>query len=334
MRAPQPYVRAHAPSSGTLGKMQGLAASGTSARQGVRWPRMRMRTRRPSSPALRLQSCAQDVREKRSFFNSFYAAINLGSLLACTVVVYVQEYYSWAVGFAIPAVAMALAIAVFVSGNSRYKHIKPSERWVPDLQAHESCHGASSHPKGLEPCRLARLTERVLGAVLCCQGCSCCGPAWLAASQVMRGAQCRSSAERQVSAVWRMLQAWCCGAAMACQASAHTVPVRVQPAVPLRQGPLGGLQTQAQGPCSQRGGCAGPGLGRRSGRTRRWASPPACTLAGRQRVLTGQTEVGMLPGRQSCQRQAWCSQGAGVVCDPAASSSAACVGSCMLAQPA
>ena len=75
-------------------------------------------------------SCVQDVREKKSFFNAFYAAINLGSLLACTVVVYVQEYYSWAVGFAIPAVAMALAICVFVSGNTRYKHVKPSERCV------------------------------------------------------------------------------------------------------------------------------------------------------------------------------------------------------------
>lgn len=34
--------------------------------------------------------CAQDREEKESFFNWFYFAINLGSLLAVTAIVYVQ----------------------------------------------------------------------------------------------------------------------------------------------------------------------------------------------------------------------------------------------------
>ncbi len=33
----------------------------------------------------------QDRKDKNSFFNYFYLAINLGSLLAVTVVVYVQD---------------------------------------------------------------------------------------------------------------------------------------------------------------------------------------------------------------------------------------------------
>lgn len=44
----------------------------------------------------------QDRREKESFFNYFYMAINVGSLIACTAIVYVQDQVSWTLGFAIP----------------------------------------------------------------------------------------------------------------------------------------------------------------------------------------------------------------------------------------
>ena len=37
--------------------------------------------------------------------------VNIGSLLAVTGVVYVQEAVSWSVGFAIPAAAMGAAMA-------------------------------------------------------------------------------------------------------------------------------------------------------------------------------------------------------------------------------
>jgi dipeptide/tripeptide permease len=69
----------------------------------------------------------QDRREKTSFFNWFYFSINLGSLLAVTVIVWIQENISWAVGFAVPAVCMALAVMVFIAGSGRYKHVEPSE---------------------------------------------------------------------------------------------------------------------------------------------------------------------------------------------------------------
>ena len=70
----------------------------------------------------------QDRKEKKSFFNWFYFAINFGSLLAVTVVVYIQDSISWAIGFAIPAAAMLLAILTFVGGSSKYKHVEPTER--------------------------------------------------------------------------------------------------------------------------------------------------------------------------------------------------------------
>ena len=73
------------------------------------------------------ESEPSDRREKTSFFNWFYFSINLGSLLAVTVIVWIQENISWGVGFAIPAVCMALAVVVFIAGSGRYKHVQPSE---------------------------------------------------------------------------------------------------------------------------------------------------------------------------------------------------------------
>lgn len=70
---------------------------------------------------------AKDREEKESFFNWFYFAINLGSLLAVTVIVYVQDNISWAIGFGIPAAAMVLAIVLFVAGAKNYTHVPPTE---------------------------------------------------------------------------------------------------------------------------------------------------------------------------------------------------------------
>ncbi|KAL4443298.1 hypothetical protein ABPG75_011035 [Micractinium tetrahymenae] len=69
----------------------------------------------------------KDRREKTSFFNWFYFFVNIGSLLAVTVIVWVQENISWAVGFAIPAACMAIAILTFVAGSPLYTHVPPTE---------------------------------------------------------------------------------------------------------------------------------------------------------------------------------------------------------------
>lgn len=71
----------------------------------------------------------QDRLEKKSFFNWFYFAINWGSCLAVTVIVYIQDSVSWAIGFAIPAAAMALAVITFLAGSSLYTHVEPTERY-------------------------------------------------------------------------------------------------------------------------------------------------------------------------------------------------------------
>ncbi|ONM41515.1 protein NRT1/ PTR FAMILY 6.2 [Zea mays] len=71
----------------------------------------------------------RDARERAAmglFFNRFFFFISVGTLLAVTVLVYVQDHVgrSWAYG--ICAAAMLAAIAVFLSGTRRYRYRRSS----------------------------------------------------------------------------------------------------------------------------------------------------------------------------------------------------------------
>ncbi|XP_049934314.1 protein NRT1/ PTR FAMILY 8.1-like isoform X2 [Nymphaea colorata] len=69
-----------------------------------------------------------DEKEKKwksSFFNWFYFSINIGALIASSVLVYIQEHVGWGWGFGIPAVLMAVAIVSFFSGSRLYRNQKP-----------------------------------------------------------------------------------------------------------------------------------------------------------------------------------------------------------------
>lgn len=77
----------------------------------------------------------QDRKEKESFFNYFYWSVNLGALLAYTIVTYICQYgivgvggekYSFVVGYSIPLIAMFLGLLVFISGSKRYKKYPPN----------------------------------------------------------------------------------------------------------------------------------------------------------------------------------------------------------------
>ncbi|KAJ7552485.1 hypothetical protein O6H91_06G057200 [Diphasiastrum complanatum] len=64
-------------------------------------------------------------KKKTSFFNWFYFSINVGALISSSVLVYIQDNVSWAIGFGIPAVAMGIAIVSFFIGTPRYRHQNP-----------------------------------------------------------------------------------------------------------------------------------------------------------------------------------------------------------------
>ena len=58
---------------------------------------------------------------KSSFFNWFYFSINIGALIASSLLVWIQDNVGWGLGFGIPAVAMAFAVVSFFSGNRLYR---------------------------------------------------------------------------------------------------------------------------------------------------------------------------------------------------------------------
>ncbi|XP_071723063.1 protein NRT1/ PTR FAMILY 8.1-like [Rutidosis leptorrhynchoides] len=66
-----------------------------------------------------------EKKHKASFFNWFYFSINIGALIASSVLVWVQENVSWGLGFGIPAAAMAVAVVTFFLGSRRYRNQKP-----------------------------------------------------------------------------------------------------------------------------------------------------------------------------------------------------------------
>lgn len=65
-----------------------------------------------------------EKRSKSSFFNWFYFSINIGALVASSVLVYVQTHVGWSWGFGIPAVVMAIAVVSFFIGTPLYRHQK------------------------------------------------------------------------------------------------------------------------------------------------------------------------------------------------------------------
>lgn len=69
---------------------------------------------------------AKEWKYMPSFFNWFYFIISIGSLISVTVFVYIQDNVGFAWGFGIPASIMAVAIAVFLAGSSRYRYKLPS----------------------------------------------------------------------------------------------------------------------------------------------------------------------------------------------------------------
>ncbi|KAK4418964.1 protein NRT1/ PTR FAMILY 8.1 [Sesamum alatum] len=66
-----------------------------------------------------------EKKSKSSFFNWFYFSINIGALVASTVLVWIQTNVGWGWGFGIPAVAMAIAVVSFFSGTRLYRNQRP-----------------------------------------------------------------------------------------------------------------------------------------------------------------------------------------------------------------
>ncbi|MCD7453443.1 hypothetical protein HAX54_020913 [Datura stramonium] len=62
-----------------------------------------------------------------SYFNWYYATIGMSTLVATTLIVYIQDAFGWQIGFGIPAVLMLFSVSAFLSGSSLYIKVSASE---------------------------------------------------------------------------------------------------------------------------------------------------------------------------------------------------------------
>ncbi|KAK6162530.1 hypothetical protein DH2020_002371 [Rehmannia glutinosa] len=69
---------------------------------------------------------SEENKPKSAFFSYYYVALNLGSLIAETVLVYIENMGKWVMAFWISTSCGFLALIFLLSGTSRYRHTRPS----------------------------------------------------------------------------------------------------------------------------------------------------------------------------------------------------------------
>jgi peptide/histidine transporter 3/4 len=62
-----------------------------------------------------------------SYFNWYYTSIGASTIIALSVIAYIQENVGWKIGFGVPAVLMLISAFSFVIGSPFYVKVKPSE---------------------------------------------------------------------------------------------------------------------------------------------------------------------------------------------------------------
>lgn len=67
-----------------------------------------------------LSKSDRDAGIQESYFSCYYAAVSMASLIGLTVVVYIQDYMGWAVGFGIPVILMLIATVSFFLASPFY----------------------------------------------------------------------------------------------------------------------------------------------------------------------------------------------------------------------
>lgn len=71
------------------------------------------------------ENTPEQRKAKSSFFNWWYLGIVVGATISVLVVVYVEDNISWTIGFAIPTLAVGLALSIFILGSSTYRKERP-----------------------------------------------------------------------------------------------------------------------------------------------------------------------------------------------------------------
>ncbi|KAE9459703.1 hypothetical protein C3L33_08384, partial [Rhododendron williamsianum] len=71
------------------------------------------------------ENLPQEKAAKSSFFNWWYLGIVFGATTATLVVIYVQDYIGWGIGYGMPAAVVAVALVIFLLGRRTYRREAP-----------------------------------------------------------------------------------------------------------------------------------------------------------------------------------------------------------------
>eukprot|EP01018_Ginkgo_biloba_P018716 Gb_21681 [translate_table: standard] len=67
----------------------------------------------------------KESKYRSSFFNWWYFGMCSGTVIAVSVLMYIQDNIGWGLGFGIPTVTMAVALSIFLCGTRYYRHKLP-----------------------------------------------------------------------------------------------------------------------------------------------------------------------------------------------------------------
>ncbi|CAK8570123.1 unnamed protein product [Lathyrus sativus] len=76
---------------------------------------------------LAVKENSDDGRILDSYFNWYYTSIAVSTIIALSVIAYIQENLGWKVGFGVPAVLMSISAFSFVAGSPYYIKVRPNE---------------------------------------------------------------------------------------------------------------------------------------------------------------------------------------------------------------
>lgn len=66
-----------------------------------------------------------DIKNRRNFFSSFYICVIFGVITSGTIIVWVQENVSWAIGYGVASASIGLALIVFLVGTPIFQQDEP-----------------------------------------------------------------------------------------------------------------------------------------------------------------------------------------------------------------
>ena len=76
---------------------------------------------------LAVKENSNDERLLDSYFNWYYTSIGASTILALSVIVYIQENLGWKIGFGVPAGLMFLSALSFIVGSPYYVKVKANK---------------------------------------------------------------------------------------------------------------------------------------------------------------------------------------------------------------